>query len=315
MAQPQARTAAAATPTLQRGRPADPVQPDPGGALPAMTEPATRTPAPADPEQTTAQDPDPGARTTPASGTASSESKDGERLFAESRQRRYRRLLRQCERVLLMDFNRLAMPDWPDNFVLASARRRRDLWLFSASLTAIIFLSGMTGFVPAWVAGGGFGAFVVIVLSGLPPIRRLYSPRPSYFELIMERQQMLRDARRHIAHLESDAGLIWQCAQMSDFNPTLRATRFSTLLELSERRRIARSLSSRGHIRLYLIYLLEAEKAYDRLQHAYFEGHQHAIDRGWQALAETPPDRVQGGPPGAADEAGRVAGEAPSRDT
>lgn len=210
----------------------------------------------------------------------------------ESRQRTMRLMLRQCDRVLLMDFDLLAMSDWPDNFRVATARRSRDLWMFSAFVAAIIFLSGLTGFVPAWFAGGGFGAFVIILLLGIPAVRRIYTSTPSYLDLLIKRQRMMRDARKHAEHLEGKKGLIWQCARMADFNPALKNTRFSSLLRLSEQKGLPRALSQRQHIRIYLIYLLEAEKAYGRVQAAFFEGNQNAIDRGWQKAAAEPEDRT-----------------------
>lgn len=211
---------------------------------------------------------------------------------AESRQRKLRLMLRQCDRVLLMDFDLLAMTDWPDNFSVAAARRSRDLWLFSALVAATVFLSGLTGFVPAWIAGGGFGAFVIILLLGIPVVRGIYTSVPSYLDLIIKRQRMMRDARKHAEHLEGSDGLIWQCARMGDFNPALKNTRFSSLLSLSEQRTLSQTLSRREHIRLYLIYLLEAEKAYGRVQTAFFEGNQNAIDHGWQSVAAAPEDRT-----------------------
>ncbi|MBQ0831598.1 hypothetical protein [Marinobacter sp.] len=211
---------------------------------------------------------------------------------AESRQRKLRLMLRQCDRVLLMDFDLLAMNEWPDNFSVAAARRSRDLWLFSALVAAIVFLSGLTGFVPAWLAGGGFGAFVIILLLGIPVVRSIYTSAPSYLDLLIKRQRMMRDARRHAEHLESKEGLIWQCARMADFNPALKNTRFSRLLRLSEQKALPRALSRREHVRLYLIYLLEAEKAYGRVQAAFFEGNQTAIDQGWQAVAIEPEERA-----------------------
>ncbi|MDN6318741.1 MAG: hypothetical protein L0J77_03170 [Marinobacter sp.] len=211
---------------------------------------------------------------------------------AQSRQRKLRLMLRQCDRVLLMDFDLLAMTDWPDNYSVAAARRRRDLWLFSALVAATIFLSGLTGFVPAWIAGGGFGAFVIILLLGVPVVRGIYSATPSYLDLLIKRQRMMRDARKHADHLEGSDGLIWQCARMAEFNPALKNTRFSSLLGLSEQKSLPRALSRREHIRLYLIYLLEAEKAYGRVQAAFFEGHQAAIDQGWQTVVAEPEDRT-----------------------
>lgn len=211
---------------------------------------------------------------------------------AESRQRKLRLMLRQCDRVLLMDFELLGMNDWPDNFSVAAARRSRDLWLFSALVAAIVFLSGLTGFVPAWIAGGGFGAFVIILLLGIPVVRSIYTSEPSYLDLLIKRQRMMRDARKHAEHLEGKEGLIWQCARMADFNPALKNTRFSSLLRLSEQKSLPRALSRREHVRLYLIYLLEAEKAYGRVQTAFFEGNQEAIDQGWQTVAAEPEHRT-----------------------
>lgn len=217
---------------------------------------------------------------------------DIEKALAESRQRQLRLMLRQCDRVLLLDFDLLAMSDWPDNYQMAAARRSRDLWVFCALAAATVFLSGLTGFVPAWIAGGGFGAFVIILLLGVPFIRRIYTSKPSHLDLVMKRQRMLKDARKHAEHLEGREGLIWQCARMAEFNHTLKNTRFSDLLRLSEQRVLPRYLTRREHIRLYLIYLLEAEKAYGRAQQAFFEGNQDAIDKGWEGVAATPEPRT-----------------------
>ncbi|MDO6823592.1 hypothetical protein [Marinobacter sp. 1_MG-2023] len=220
------------------------------------------------------------------------EAQSADPVQVESRQRTLRLMLRQCDRVLLMDFDLLAMNDWPDNFSVASARRSRDLWIFSALVAAVIFLSGLTGFVPAWVAGGGFGAFVIIILLGIPAVRRIYTSEPSYLDLLIRRQRMIRDARKHAEHLEGKEGLIWQCARMADFNPALKNTRFSRLLRLSEQKALPRALSRREHVRVYLIYLLEAEKAYSRVQAAFLEGNQNAIDRGWQEAVAEPEERA-----------------------
>ena len=79
---------------------------------------------------------------------------------------------------------------------------------------------------------------------------------------------------------------------MADFNPALKNSRFSSLLSLSEQKFLPRAISRRGHIRLYRLYLLEAEKAYRRVQNAFFEGNQEAIDQGWQAVAAPPEHRT-----------------------
>lgn len=266
---------------LRQGRPADP-------------ETMKQPPA----EQQPGQEPQPGTESSDSASAPDSviasektSASDGnlsagiEKTIAESRQRKLRLMLRQCDRVMLMDFDTLAMSDWPDNYSVAIARRSRDLWLFCSLLSAVVFLSGMTGFVPAWVAGGGFGVFVVLLISGLPSVRGLVTRRPSYLDLIIKRRRMLQDARKHVQHLEGADGLVWQCARMAEFNSGLRAMRFSELLALSERRVLAKNLTRREHIRLCLMFLLEAEKAYSRAEKAFFEGHQQALDNGWESVA------------------------------
>ena len=276
-------------PVLRPGRAADPVPvPAAGAVKEAPASSPAQAPAETGKTDTTTGSDKPSGSAEDSGQTESGNGAKSERVLAESRQRKLRLMLRQCDRVLLMDFDLLAMNGWPDNYAMALARRNRDLWLFSALIAAVVFLSGLTGFVPAWIAGGGFGAFVIILLLGMPAIRRIYTSRPSYLDLVLARQRMLREARQHIARLEGDDGLIWQCAQMAEFNPALRNTRFSHLLRLSESRVLARNLSRREHVRLYLIYLLEAEKAYGRVEKAFFEGHQDAIDRGWDEVAVEP---------------------------
>lgn len=286
MASPDAKTRPA--PVLQPGRPADPVQP-PATVEPDSPPAEASPPIPAGNIATPDDAPDaPASTDDEVEATAPAESK----AAVVQSMRHRRRLLRQCERVLLLEFNTLAIPDWPDSYTVAAAQRRRDLWLFSAMVAALVFLSGIPGLVPAWVAGSGFGALVLIVLSGVPMVRRLYSARPSYLDLILRRQQRIREAQSHIRHLEGEEGLAWQCAMMAEFNPALRSPRFSALVNLSEKRILARQLRRRDHIRLYLIFMLESEKAYERLQNAYFEGHQLSIDKGWvnakSEEAETP---------------------------
>ncbi|MEC7815975.1 MAG: hypothetical protein VX939_06865 [Pseudomonadota bacterium] len=277
---------------LRPGRAADPV-PDSTDSPESALNAAQRTAAlkSQSPEEPAAETTEEGKGSDEAAGEPSAQA-DIEKALAESRQRQLRLMLRQCDRVLLLDFDLLAMSDWPDNYQMAAARRSRDLWIFCALAAATVFLSGLTGFVPAWIAGGGFGAFVIILLLGVPFIRRIYTSKPSHLDLVMKRQRMIKDARKHAEHLEGKEGLIWQCVRMAEFNHTLKNTRFSDLLRLSEQRVLPRYLTRREHIRLYLIYLLEAEKAYGRAQQAFFEGNQDAIDKGWEGVAATPEPRT-----------------------
>jgi len=279
---------------LHPGRVADSTQAE-TAANQSQTE-KTAAVEPGEPREKTDREPSEDGSEGSAEGSAEDTSEESdediEKSLAESKQRKLRLLLRQCDRVLLLDFNLLSMADWPDNFQMAAARRNRDLWIFSALAAASIFLTGLTGYVPPWLAGGGFGAFVIILLLGVPFIRRIYTTKPSYLDLLIKRQRLMRDARKHAEHLEGKVGLVWQCVGMADYNPALRHSRFRQLLQLSEHRMLSAWLTRRDRVRLYLIYLLEAEKAYNKVQQAFFEGNQKAIDRGWESVAATPEHRA-----------------------
>lgn len=301
----QQGTGAEAAPVLRPGRPADPegrppARPASGGAESAddgasdgSAKEGSSPGVSGNRAEANQAEGNKDALPPPEAAPASSQPAPGSPEATASQQRKRRLLLRQCDRVLLLDFNLLAMPDWPDNYTVAAARRRRDLWLFCTTVAALVFLSGMTGFVPAWLAGGGFGAFVIILLSGIPAIRRLYSGQDSHLELVMRRHRLLKDARKHIEHLEGETGLAWQCAQMVEFNPALNSVRFRRLVELSEHRHLSRHVTRREHIRLYLIFMLESEKAYSSLQQAFLDDNQQAIDEGWASVAATPEPREE----------------------
>jgi len=203
----------------------------------------------------------------------------GDRDKATNRQRQLRLIMRQCDRVLLADYDLLAMEQWPDNARISAARWCRDLWLLAVVIAAVLFIGGVLGVLPAWLGGTGFGAFVTTLLLALPPVRRVFSSRPSHRELMQQRRQMLRDARRHVAHLEGSDGLVWQCERMAAFNPALASHSFSRLREASEKHTLVRQLTERKYVRLYLFYLVEADKAYQRLQQVFLDSRQQELER------------------------------------
>ncbi|MEH6355077.1 MAG: hypothetical protein V7760_03510 [Marinobacter sp.] len=197
----------------------------------------------------------------------------------EAANRQLRLMMRQCNRVLLADYDLLAMEKWPDNARISAARKHRDLWWLAVVIAAVLFVSGVLGVLPAWLGGTGFGTLVTTLLLALPPVRRVFSSRPSHGELMQQRRQMLRDARRHVAHLEGSDGLVWQCERMAAFNSALASHSFSRLREASEKHTLVRQLTERKYVRLYLFYLVEADKAYQRLQQVFLDSHHDGLEQ------------------------------------
>ena len=274
---PATAPSAAAPAVLRQGRAADPAPAVADKAAAVAGQGTQNNTQPAIGSNESAKQPsDAMATDTVGSCGASSGSN---RDKAASHQRQLRLMMRQCDRVLLADYDLLAMERWPDNARLSAARRRRDLWLLAVAVAAVFFVGGVLGLLPAWLGGAGFGVFVTTLLLALPPVRRVFSSRPSNRELVQQRRQMLRDARHHVAHLEGADGLVWQCERMAAFNPALAGHSFSRLREASEKHTLVRQLTERKYVRLYLFYLVEADKAYQRLQQVFLDSRQEGLEQ------------------------------------
>lgn len=230
-----------------------------------------------------------------ASGDQADEA--SQQLSVQSLQRHRRKLLHDCERLLLLDFDTLAMPFWPDHHRLHEARRRRDAWLVALAVLSAVVLAGLGSMVPALIAGVAVGVLVLTALWGVPAVRHTLTPELSYSELLLRRRQLLRRARKHIEHLEGKLGLAACCRGMAEYNPALRRSRFNNLYRLSGQGRLASAIRTRAQAQFYLIFALEAEKAYNRLRDAYLRTHEELLERGESetldaAAAATDPDLV-----------------------
>lgn len=254
----------------------------PGGRLEPVPEPES----PEGPAPDVSESPDQGGSGEAGSGdeeTADAEAEAARKAALEAvryRQQRRRKLLHDCERLLLLDFDTLAMPGWPDHHQVNLARRRRDSWLLLLSVLASVVLAGTGNLVPALIGGGAFGALALVALWGLPGVRHVFTHRPSYMELLLKRRRLLQRARKHVENLEGPIGLAAACRPLAEYNPALRRTRFTGLYSLSEKGQLVASIRNRAQAQLYLIFALEAEKAYNRLRDDYLRTHEQLLDEG-----------------------------------
>ena len=239
----------------------------------------------------------PGAESGKSAPETTQEDWESERLAIKARQRRRRKLLHDCERLLLLDFDTLAMPSWPDHHKVNEARRRRDGWLALLSILSATVLLGLANLVPAVFAGVALGLLVLTAFWSVPTVRHLFTSELSYTELLLKRRRLLHRARKHVEHLEGPLGLAASCRALSEFNPSLRHNRFAPLYRLSERGILAANVRTRGRAQLYLIFALEAEQAYNRLRDAYLKTHEQLLEAGESepldsARSATDPDSV-----------------------
>lgn len=196
-------------------------------------------------------------------------------------QHKRKRLLAECEAIMSVSYDILAMDDYPENALVAAARRDRDLWLFVTACMALVFLLGLPGFVPGWMAGSALGLSFLSWIFAFSPLRSHFFSRPTLRELLQTRKQIEFRALSHIRFLEANGGLAWRCRAMSQYNSNLNRRLFHGVVRFSAENNLLNMLKSRKHIRLYLLFALEAQKAYQIMQQTYLKLHFNNLEQGW----------------------------------
>lgn len=196
-------------------------------------------------------------------------------------QHRKKKLLAGCEPVMGLNYDFLAMDDYPENSLVAAAKRDRDYWILLSSIFGSAFFLGLLELVPAWVAGMGSGLFFMSLVFAFTSVRRHFFIRPPLKELLKIRKTLEFRALQHIAFLEGKDGLAWRCAKMAKYNTNLQRKLFDGLFRYSNEGHLFNVIKNRRHIRLYLLLMIESQKAYKRVQKDYLEHHFKNLDQGW----------------------------------
>lgn len=189
-------------------------------------------------------------------------------------------LLAGCEPVMGMNYDCLAMDDYPSNEEVMKAKRERDYFLGAGLIASAFFLFGFTGFLPALIAGIAFGVALVSFALAYGRLRKYFFDTRSYRELMDSRRTYEFNALNHIRFLEGKDGLAWRCHKMRKYNNNLERSLFNGMLTFSKQGDLLNIIRNRKQIRLYLLFMIEAQKAYKRLQKDYLERHFKNLERG-----------------------------------
>lgn len=195
-------------------------------------------------------------------------------------QHRKRILLAGCEPVMGFNYDVLAMDAYPENALVAAARRDRDYWLFICSVFGSIFLFGLMGFVSPAIAGIACGLSFLSAIFAFSPLRRHFFTRPRLSDLLATRKQIEFRALNHIRLLEGKEGLAWRCQKLGKYNSNLAKPIFSGLYRFSKQAKLLKVVREKRHIRLYLMLMIEAQKAYKRLEKDFLEHHFKHLETG-----------------------------------
>jgi hypothetical protein len=204
---------------------------------------------------------------------------------AHQQQHIRKKLLAECQTLLNVNYEWLDLDDYPDNRSVALAKRNRDYWLFICSVELVIFLGGVLELVPAWVGGASFGLLFITFCFSIKNFRRFFTSEPTLSELLQERKRLEFRALNHIKLLEGQEGLAWKCRKLEKYNRNLERKIFKGVMDVSAQKRLFGVIKEKKHIRLYLQLMLEAEKAYKRLQADYLKIHFKNLEKGVDDLA------------------------------
>jgi hypothetical protein len=199
---------------------------------------------------------------------------------ARLQQARRLRLLKECEGVLLVNDEWLDMPDYPSNDLLAIARRQREYFIVVNVILGICCILALIEWVPAWVGGSSLGLLFVSLCISFTPLRHYLFRQPSFAEIIALRKKFEFQALGHIRLLEGKSGFAWKLENLAPYNSALKRELFRSVITYSRANKLLSVIKRREHIRLYLLFLLEAEKAYQRLKKEYLATHRDLLLRG-----------------------------------
>lgn len=180
-----------------------------------------------------------------------------------------KRLLASCERVNLVNLQVLSMENYPDNWSIDSARKTRDLLIMGGSISLGVFIIGLGGLLPAVISGIALGICAMMMFLAFSPVQSMFTNKPSLNELTSRRSRITRAARGHVSFLEGEGGLAWRCEALGKYNRHLYNQQFGALLRYSKAGKLTFALQSPRHFRLYLMFMIEAQKAYKKLQTIY----------------------------------------------
>ena len=207
--------------------------------------------------------------------------KQGDQAELKLQQHRKKILLAGCEPVMGLNYDHLAMDDYPDNTLVAEARRDRDYWVVICAVFASLFVFSLLGVLDPWIGGVGCGLAFLAAVFAFSSARKFFFARPPLHELLAKRKLIEYAALHHIQYLEGVDGLAWRCAKLAKYNSNLEKKLFAGLYRYSKKRSLLSYLHNKKTIRLYLLLMMEAQKAYKRLEKDYLESHFQHLDQGW----------------------------------
>lgn len=197
------------------------------------------------------------------------EEEERQRKVAERQKAEQERL--EAERRALyaelegMDYDLLALVDYPTDHEIYAAKRARTLWFVALGSALFLFLASLLSLTSPWVGGiaGGI-AFVLWLTHGAGMMS--YFPSLNRFPLLVtQRKKLKRELIEYIRNVEGRLGYIHRIYPLVEYNPRLGARRFKRLALMSKEHTLLANLRTLQDTKSYYEFMVEALKGYQEL--------------------------------------------------
>ncbi len=185
------------------------------------------------------------------------EKAERERLEAERRA-----LYAELENV---DYDLLALLDYPTDHEIYAAKRSRTLWFVALGSALFLFLASLLSLTSPWVGGIAGGLAFVLWLTHGAGMMAYFPSLNRYPQLVMHRKRLKKNLIEYIRNLEGRQGFIHRIYPLAQHNARLGARRFKRLALMSREHTLLANLKTLQDTRAYHEYMVEALRGYKEL--------------------------------------------------
>ncbi|WP_139116656.1 hypothetical protein [Terasakiispira papahanaumokuakeensis] len=164
-----------------------------------------------------------------------------------------------------IDFDLLALNEYPTDYEVESARRSRVIWFIGLGGAVFLFLASLLSLVGPWLGGIAGGIAFVLWLTHGSGMLSLFPSLTLYTELIAKRKKLKRELIEYIRNIEGRQGFIHRIYPLARYNARLGARKFRRLALMSKEHTLLSNLRTLQDTANYHEYLVEALKGYQEL--------------------------------------------------
>lgn len=164
-----------------------------------------------------------------------------------------------------LDYELLALTEYPSDYEVESARRARLTWFVSLGIAAFLFFTSLLNIVGPWVGGIAGGLAFVLWLTHGTGMLQILPSLTRYPELLTKRKKLKRELIEYVRDLEGRQGYICRIYPLVKFNQRLSARKFKRIALMSKEHTLLANMRTLQDTACYHEFLVEALKGYREL--------------------------------------------------